>query len=40
LIGLGPVTEITRLTITWPRGASTVLEHVAVNQELEVVEPK
>jgi hypothetical protein len=25
VIGLGPVTEITRLTITWPRGASTVL---------------
>ena len=41
LIGLGPVTEVTRLTIHWPRrGPDTVLEHLKVNRTYEVIEPK
>ena len=40
LIGLGPVSEVTKLTIRWPRGATTVLEHLAIDKEHEVVEPK
>lgn len=40
LIGLGPVSEVQKLTIRWPRGKTTVLENVAVDRELEVIEPK
>jgi enediyne biosynthesis protein E4 len=41
LIGLGPVSEVAKLTIHWPAGGpDTVLEHLKVNQTYEVVEPK
>ncbi|RUL82787.1 CRTAC1 family protein [Tautonia sociabilis] len=39
IIGLGPAETIDRLTVRWPSGAETVLEGVAVDRELAIVEP-
>jgi hypothetical protein len=38
--GLGPNTEVQRLTITWPSGTVQVLENVRADQILTVTEPK
>jgi hypothetical protein len=40
LIGLGPVEEVTRVSISWPSGTISTLEHLASNQVYEVVEPR
>ena len=40
LIGLGAVDEVARLTIRWPSGAVSTLEHLASNTTYEVVEPR
>ncbi len=37
-IGLGPASEITKLTIDWPSGTTTIREHVATNQAIRIVE--
>jgi hypothetical protein len=37
--GLGPHTEVDRLTITWPSGTVQTLEHVKADQILTVTEP-
>jgi hypothetical protein len=38
--GLGPATTVDRVEIRWPSGTVQVLENVAANQVLEVVEPE
>ena len=38
LIGLGDATTVTKLTITWPSGATTVREGIAADQTLRLVE--
>jgi enediyne biosynthesis protein E4 len=40
LIGLGAVTEISRVSIRWPSGAITILEHLTPNKAYEVTEPQ
>ena len=40
LIGVGAVEEITKLTVKWPSGAVTTMEHVKVDQPYKIVEPK
>ncbi len=40
VIGLGEISKIDTLTITWPSGIETVLEDVEVDQELEIIEPQ
>jgi enediyne biosynthesis protein E4 len=40
LIGLGVVDEVTQVTIRWPSGTVSTLEHMAPNQTYEVVEPR
>ncbi len=39
LIGLGNATRIDKLQVTWPSGASKVLENVEGDREIEIVEP-
>jgi hypothetical protein len=40
LIGIGTSAEAETVTIRWPAGGMTVLEHVEPNKTLELVEPK
>jgi enediyne biosynthesis protein E4 len=40
LIGVGPVDEVAKVTIRWPSGATSILDHVAPNKTYEVVEPR
>jgi hypothetical protein len=40
LIGVGTAKEVEKLTVRWPSGKVSVLEHVATNQSHEIVEPK
>jgi enediyne biosynthesis protein E4 len=40
LIGLGAVDEVARVTIRWPSGAVTLLEHLTPRNTYDVVEPK
>jgi hypothetical protein len=40
LIGLGPVGAVERLTVRWPSGASSILEHPTLDVTHEVVEPR
>jgi hypothetical protein len=40
LIGVGPAEEITKLTVHWPKGGDTTLEHVKPDQTIEVTEPR
>ncbi len=37
-VGLGKAVEVTKLTVRWPSGATTVREHVPTNQALRIVE--
>jgi len=39
LIGIGTATEVTRLTVSWPSGAVSTLEHLTVNRSYKIVEP-
>jgi hypothetical protein len=39
LIGVGAATEVSRVTVRWPSGAVSVLEHLATRHTYEVVEP-
>jgi len=39
-LGLGPRTEVDKLTVRWPSGTVQVLEHVKADQFLTVNEPK
>jgi hypothetical protein len=39
LIGLGEVDEVARLTIRWPSGTVSTLEHLSPNASYQVVEP-
>ncbi len=39
LIGLGAVSELPVLTIRWPSGSLSRLEHLAPRKTYEVVEP-
>lgn len=39
LIGVGNVEEVDKLTVTWPSGAVSVLEHLKTNQAHAIVEP-
>ncbi len=38
--GLGPRTEVDKLTVRWPSGTVQILEHVKADQFLTVTEPK
>jgi hypothetical protein len=40
LIGLGRVDEVTRLTIRWPSGTISTLEHLAPNVGYRIIEPR
>jgi len=40
LIGVGQAQEVAKLTIRWPSGVVTTLEHVATNRTHKIVEPK
>ncbi len=40
LIGLGPVDEVTRLSIRWPSGTVSAREHLSPNATYRVVEPR
>jgi hypothetical protein len=40
LIGVGPAEEVAKLTVRWPSGTVTTLEHVATNRTHKIVEPK
>ena len=40
LIGLGAVDEVARLTIRWPSGTVSTLEHLAPDTAYQVVEPR
>ena len=40
LIGLGTADEVTKLTVRWPSGAVSTLEHLATDRTYEVVEPR
>jgi hypothetical protein len=40
LIGVGPVDEVAKLTVRWPSGAVSTLEHVAIDRTHKIVEPK
>jgi hypothetical protein len=40
LIGLGPVGEVEAVTIRWPSGAVSTLEHIPANRTYEVIEPR
>jgi hypothetical protein len=40
LIGLGAVAEVNRVTIRWPSGTVSMLEHLAPNTTYKVVEPR
>jgi hypothetical protein len=40
LIGLGAVAEVDRVTIRWPSGTVSTLEHLAPNTTYQVVEPR
>jgi hypothetical protein len=40
LIGLGPVTKIDRVTITWPSGTASSLERPTPMKTYEVIEPR
>ncbi len=39
LIGVGRASEVARLTVRWPSGATSVREHLATNRSYKVVEP-
>ena len=39
LVGVGPVAEVAKVTIKWPSGKISTMEHVKVDQTLKVVEP-
>jgi hypothetical protein len=39
VIGLGPADEIARLTVRWPSGQVSRLEHLKTNQSYEIMEP-
>ena len=38
--GLGPVGKVDRLTVTWPRGATTVLSDIGVDRVVKVPRPR
>ena len=40
LIGLGSVEEVTRVTIRWPSGIDSILEHLSPDTAYRVVEPR
>ena len=40
LIGVGQAQEVAKLTVRWPSGAVTTLEHLATNRTHKIVEPK
>lgn len=40
LIGVGPVQEVNTLTVRWPSGAVSTLEHLKTNQTHKIVEPE
>ena len=39
LVGVGPVDEVVKVTIQWPSGKESTLEHLKVDQTYKVVEP-
>jgi len=39
LIGLGPADEVRRVTVRWPSGLTSSLEHLPTNQSYEMIEP-
>ena len=39
-VGVGPVTEVEKVVIRWPRGAVTTLEHLPVDSVQKITEPK
>ena len=39
LIGVGPVEEVATLTVRWPSGQVTKLEHLKTNETHKLVEP-
>src|SRR5262249_13642187 len=40
LIGVGPADEVTKLTVRWPSGAVSTLEHLKTDQPYKIVEPE
>ena len=40
LIGLGDAEEVDRLTVQWPSGLESILEHVEVDRDLPLTEPE
>jgi hypothetical protein len=40
LVGVGPVDEVKKVIIRWPSGIVSTLEHLKVDREYKVVEPK
>jgi len=40
LVGVGPATVVSKVTIRWPSGFVTRLENVKVDQDTKVIEPK
>jgi hypothetical protein len=40
LVGVGPVTVVTKVVIRWPSKIVSTLENLKVDQEYKVVEPK
>ncbi len=40
LIGVGRAEVVSELTVRWPSGAVSTLEHVATNRTYKIVEPR
>jgi hypothetical protein len=40
LVGVGPVSEVKKVTIRWPSGIVSTLENLKVDQDYKVIEPK
>ena len=40
LIGVGPAAEVDRVTLRWPSGAVSILEHLETDRSYKVVEPE
>ena len=39
-VGIGTVDEVSKLTVRWPSGAVSTLEHLKVDQAHKIVEPE
>src|SRR5207244_11137890 len=39
LIGLGSAKSVAKVTVRWPSGTVSVLEHLATNRTYEIIEP-